>query len=704
MKTSVLLKFLSLPVLVVMLFAIGLGSAGATSGAPVSDNGVVPVFVDGNPTCQDLGYAFGYKVDPPNSGTYSIDGVNTVTVTTDGVYFDWSSTLGMDAVIAKGGPNANAYVYDPPAEAFSDGDLASPINPNNGQPFGLSHIEFCFDYELTASKTANTTYTRTYTWGITKTVDDDSHVGFTGDSFVSNYDVVVDQTVTDSAFAVSGSITVNNPTPFIVSFSVADSVGGNPATVSCPANTLAAGGSVVCTYSVSLGAKTDGTNVATVTSNKTGVAGATASANYAFGAPTTAVGYPTVNVTDTLGGNLGSASGDKTFEYPVTFTCDADEGSNPNTATIVETGQSASENVNVTCYELAVTKTAATSLTRTWTWDIDKTADQTDLTLALGQQFLVNYTVIVDASSADSAWAVGGNISVNNPAPIAATLTGVNDIISPSIAANVNCGVAFPYSLAAGGTLTCSYIASLPDADARTNTATATLQNSPSGTTSFTGTAAVGFGNATVTEVDECITVLDDLQGTLGTVCAGDAPKTFQYSRNVGPYQTCGDYTVVNIASFTTNDTGATGNDNHTVNVSVPCATGCTLTQGYWKTHSLYGPAPYDDAWLAVGPAGADTLFFKTGKTWYTVFWTPPAGNAFYNLAHQYMAAKLNVLNGASQPPEVFSALAQAEAIFNGLPAGSTTLTKAQRTLALQLASTLDKYNNGLIGPGHCSE
>ena len=45
-----------------------------------------------------------------------------MTVTTDGVDFDWSSTLGMDAVIAKGGPNANAYVYDPPAES-----MATPV-------------------------------------------------------------------------------------------------------------------------------------------------------------------------------------------------------------------------------------------------------------------------------------------------------------------------------------------------------------------------------------------------------------------------------------------------------------------------------------------------------------------------------------------------------------------------------------------------
>lgn len=708
MKTSVLLKFLALPMLVVMLFAMGLGSAGAASPADTPD--VTPVLVAGNPTCVGLGYDFGFKIDPPTPGVYNIDGVNTVNFSTsDGVYFNWTSTLGMDAVIVKGGNNANAYVYDPPAESFGDGGLHSPDNAS-GNPAAISHIEFCYDYELTASKTANATYTRTYTWTITKTVDDDTHVGFTGDSFVSNYDVVVDQTVTDSAFAVSGTITVNNPTPFPVSFSVADSVGGNAATVVCPTNTVAAGGSVVCTYSVGLGAKTDGTNVATVTSNTAGIDGATASANYAFGAPTTTVGYPTVNVTDSLGGALGSASGDKTFEYPVTFTCDEDEGNNPNTATIVETGQFASENVNVSCYELDVSKTAATSLTRTWTWDIEKTGDQTDLTLSLGQQFVVNYTVTVDATSADSDWAVAGEITVYNPAPIAATLNGVSDVVSPAIAATVDCGVTFPYSLAAGGTLTCDYSANLPNADARTNTATATLQNSPSGTTDFTGSAAVSFASPTVTEVDECIDVVDDQYGVLGTVCADELPKTFEYSLTVGPYNVCGDYSFINVASFVTNDTDATGSDDHTVDVNVPCATGCTLTQGYWKTHSLHGPAPYDDAWLSIGDKdgdgvveGADETFYKSGKTWYQVFWTPPAGNPYYNLAHQYMAAYLNKVNGASTTPDVEAALTWSHIFFNTYTP-SSKLDKSTRNTVLAMAAILDSYNNGLTGPGHCSE
>ncbi|MBW6441458.1 hypothetical protein K0B04_00935 [Patescibacteria group bacterium] len=68
------------------------------------------IFVEGNPTCEDLGYTHGFKIDPPNPGTYLIDGVNSVTFTSsDGVYLDWTSTIGIDAVLVKGGDGANWY-------------------------------------------------------------------------------------------------------------------------------------------------------------------------------------------------------------------------------------------------------------------------------------------------------------------------------------------------------------------------------------------------------------------------------------------------------------------------------------------------------------------------------------------------------------------------------------------------------------------
>ncbi len=126
---------------------------------------------------------------------------------------------------------------------------------------------------------------------------------------------------------------------------------------------------------------------------------------------------------------------------------------------------------------------------------------------------------------------------------------------------------------------------------------------------------------------------------------------------------------------------------------------GCTLTPGYWKTHSQYGPASYDSTW---GLVGEDTPFFLSGQTYYQVLWTPPAGNAYYILAHAYIAAYLNGLDGADTSA-VSAQLAHAATLFSTY-APTATLSKAVRQDFVNTASVLDQYNNGYIGPGHCAE
>ena len=622
---------------------------------PAAASHVTPVFVAGNPDCEDLGYDFGFKPqpEPPPSGTYNFPGdtINSVNISSDGTSFDWTSTLGIDAVIVKGGPNANVYTYSP--EDTSDTGLHSPINPNNDNPFAISHIEFCYDYEVDASKTAETTYTRTFEWDIIKTVSPASWELFTGDSGTSTYTVAVTKTgFTDSDWAVSGVITIVNNTPFAATITgVSDVI--TPAlavAVDCgvtfPHN-LASLSSLNCTYSTPLPDDSSRVNTATITTSGN-VGGNVATADVIFGAPTTVVN-DTITVDDSVQGNLGTFGDSDQVTYDRTFTCDSDAGKHDNVATIKETGQSDDASVTVTCYALTVSKDALTTFDRTWSWTIDKVADQTDLTLSTGQEILVNYEVTVGATSVDSAWAVAGMITVNNSHPNrAATLTSVADLVSPDIAATVVCP---SLSVPAAGSLDCTYSAALPDAADRTNTATATLQNvdydnqgvgTPGGTTPFSSPAVpVTFDPTSPTNsIDECIDVSDTHVGFLGTVCTSDTlPLTFSYSVWVGPYDTCGDYTVDNTASFVTNDTYTTDSDTETVYVNIPCEAGCSLTPGYWKTHSEYGPAPYDDTW-AMLPNGADTIFYLSGQSYYDVLWTPPqGGNAYYILAHAYIAA-----------------------------------------------------------------
>jgi hypothetical protein len=117
----------------------------------------------------------------------------------------------------------------------------------------------------------------------------------------------------------------------------------------------------------------------------------------------------------------------------------------------------------------------------------------------------------------------------------------------------------------------------------------------------------------------------------------------------------------------------------------------CTFTQGFWKTH--------ENAW----PVNSLTL----GTVVYTkaelldIFNTPAEGNGLIFLAHQLIAAKLNVAGDAMPTPAVTQAIADADAIIGGLvvpPVGADYLDPAA---ASPLTETLDQFNNGTL-PGNC--
>jgi hypothetical protein len=124
----------------------------------------------------------------------------------------------------------------------------------------------------------------------------------------------------------------------------------------------------------------------------------------------------------------------------------------------------------------------------------------------------------------------------------------------------------------------------------------------------------------------------------------------------------------------------------------------CTLTQGYWKTHG--------EDWDEVGEKLFTTtdLFYNSGQGYLAIMNTAPkGGNAYLQLAHQFIAASLNTNGGPSGVAAVDAAMAGAAAYFAGAPAGIPTPSGALRTQLQAWATTLDNYNNGLTGPGHCS-
>jgi hypothetical protein len=355
-------------------------------------------------------------------------------------------------------------------------------------------------------------------------------------------------------------------------------------------------------------------------------------------------------------------------------------------------------------YKLDISKTAVPSFKRTYEWTIDKSCDgDEELTLALGQVYNYPFSVTVDVSGyTDSDWKVEGVITINNPTPFDVTIASVSDVITGGISVDLDCGVTFPYVLLSGETLECTYEEDLPNADSRTNTVTVVV-SSPANVEGGEATADIDFDGVDPELIDESIEVADDCNESTTTVDYSEAPKTIEYTCPISyeGEEFCGENTYVNTASFTTVDLELTDSDQCSVLVNINCETGCSLTPGYWKTHSSYGPAPYDDTWALLGE---NTAFYLSGQSYYEVLWTSPQGNSYYILAHAYIAAVLNELNGADVSA-VAAAMSSADAFFSATtPAQAAALKGAAKNAIIALAQTLDDYNNGITGPGHCSD
>jgi hypothetical protein len=124
-----------------------------------------------------------------------------------------------------------------------------------------------------------------------------------------------------------------------------------------------------------------------------------------------------------------------------------------------------------------------------------------------------------------------------------------------------------------------------------------------------------------------------------------------------------------------------------------PPGSGCTLTQGYWKNH----PKAWPVLTLTLG-----TVKYSQDQL-LSIFQASVGGNGLIALAHQLIAAKLNLAAGASSAA-LGSAIADADALIGGLvvpPVGGGSLPTSQTST---LTDKLDSFNSGQIGPGHCGD
>lgn len=254
--------------LLVALLAL-LVSVVAAQTAAAGDQG--PTVVDGNPKCTGLGYEAGFKPNfgatgetPPVGGPVTLsDGTLEVTVEVTGlngsdepVVIDWSSNIGVDAVIMKGSDGANVYVYEPPTEVASGSGLTTPTNNGGNRP-KISHIEFCYDTtggKLKIEKTAETRSIIVYLWKIEKTVDREQIMLTKEPTGKATYTVSATRDDgTEQGWQVWGDITVTNGTDATAELtSVTDELDGTPIDVQCDAPgfplELGPGQTLTCSY------------------------------------------------------------------------------------------------------------------------------------------------------------------------------------------------------------------------------------------------------------------------------------------------------------------------------------------------------------------------------------------------------------------------------------------------------------------------
>jgi len=121
-------------------------------------------------------------------------------------------------------------------------------------------------------------------------------------------------------------------------------------------------------------------------------------------------------------------------------------------------------------------------------------------------------------------------------------------------------------------------------------------------------------------------------------------------------------------------------------------AQNCTFTVGYWKNH----PGAWPTTSLTLGTVN------YTAAELLSILNEPAGGNGLLILAHQLIAAKLNIANGADGS-FINATIAAADGQIGALvcpPVGSDSLPSATTSAN---AHTLDDWNNGITGPGHCA-
>jgi hypothetical protein len=222
-------------------------------------------------------------------------------------------------------------------------------------------------------------------------------------------------------------------------------------------------------------------------------------------------------------------------------------------------------------------------------------------------------------------------------------------------------------------------------------------------------------GACLLTQVHVCAATADfpwTPPGQCGYNAELDAPAT-SYTVSVPlsdfPDAVCGE-TVFHVQAHAALDCSASGGEQESayagtfkgnVEYTLQCSQdegGCTLTQGYWKNHA--------EDWSETDVTLGSVTYSHAQAL--ALLQTPTGGDASLILAHQLIAARLNIQVGGTGIGAIADALTGADAWLTAHADADGTLpygvaaNSAEGQEAVGYAATLDDFNNGEIGPGHC--
>ena len=411
--------------------------------------------------------------------------------------------------------------------------------------------------DLTVTKTAIPTFTRTWDWTITKDFDATYNL-FAGQSVTHGYKVTVTPTSTDSAWKVVGTITINNPNSWeavVANVSDATDLGGTcalddptQATVTVPAS-----GHVDVDYTCTWTSKPSsytGINTGTVTWDKdayfTPSGTASGTQGFEFTKPTEI--NPTITVDDN---NLSDEnwSTDRAYAewtYTKDFACSSNPAdykdgkysySQTNTAKINQTGQTDTATVDVNCYAPVVSKTAAGTYDERHEWDVTKTVSPVSQSAFAGDTVSYEWTVVVTERTFEEKFKVAGDITVVNPAPMEMTVDLADALGGGTVGTIGTCTngtyAGGKLTIPANTTATCPYTAEPTGRTDTVNNVTAKLNDIAfDASATFGWTANVIRGSAT----------LDDDQNPAFPLTISDG-GTWTYSNSYTCSTRQGDYT-----------------------------------------------------------------------------------------------------------------------------------------------------------------